>query len=99
MPIEAYKLQWRFTNTEWSNTNEKEIPLVLTSSSVDSINIEINSLLSETEYIFRAASVNKLGVGVWSAKEVTVNEVGGISIESFIIRTLTNFFNEIFMFL
>ena len=72
MPIEAYKLQWRFTNTEWSNTNEKEIPLVLTSSSVDSINIEINSLLSETEYIFRAASVNKPGVGVWSAKEVSV---------------------------
>ena len=72
MPIEAYKLQWRFTNTEWSNTNEKEILLDLTSSSVDAIDVEINSLLPDTEYIFRAASVNKLGVGVWSAKEVTV---------------------------
>ena len=78
MPIEAYKLQWRFTNTEWSNTNEKEIPLdltnidVLTSPTRDVFNAEITSLLPDTEYIFRAASVNKPGIGVWSTKEIKV---------------------------
>jgi hypothetical protein len=78
MPIEGYMLQWRFTNTEYSKTNEKEIPLDLTSIDIltspirDVYNAEITSLLPDTEYIFRAASVNKPGIGVWSTKEIKV---------------------------
>jgi len=78
MQIEAYKIQWRLSNNDWSKPNEKEIPIDL--SSIDAItnpvrdffDVEINALLPDTDYLFRAAAVNKAGVGVWMLNEIKV---------------------------
>ena len=78
MPIEAYRLQWRLVGAEWSKPNEKEIPLdltnidLLTSPSRDVFNVEVNALIPDTEYLFRAAAVNKPGTGVWPANELKI---------------------------
>lgn len=81
MPIEAFKLQWRISGTaDWATygTSEKEIPIdltnidLITSTSRELFNIEIGPLMPDTEYVFRAAAVNKPGQGVWSLKEIKV---------------------------
>jgi hypothetical protein len=74
MPIEAYKIQWIFNNSEWTKPNEKEIPVILTnltkSRNLNTYNVEIDSLIPDTKYSFRVAAVNKPGLGVWSHKQV-----------------------------
>jgi len=81
MPIEAFKLQWRISGTsDWAayGTSEKEIPIDLTnidliaSVSRDVFNIEVGPLNPDTEYLFRAAALNKPGQGVWSVKDIKV---------------------------
>jgi hypothetical protein len=78
MPIEAYKIQWRLTNNDWSTPNEQEIPIDMTSLETitnpdrDLFNVEINNLLPDTDYWFRAAAQNKPGLGAWSLNEVPV---------------------------
>ena len=76
MPIEGYKIQWRLLNADWSKPNEKEIPLdltnidQLTTIAREFLNAEITTLLPDTEYLFRAAAINKAGIGVYQQKEL-----------------------------
>ena len=78
MPLEGYKLQWRLANNDWSKPNEKEIPIDLTSLNTitnpqrDLFDVEITSLLPDTDYWFRAAAINKPGLGAWSLNELPV---------------------------
>lgn len=78
MPIEGYKLQWRLNNNDWSKPNEKEIPIDLTNLNTitnpqrDLFDVEITSLLPDTDYWFRAAAINKPGQGAWSLNEMPI---------------------------
>jgi len=81
MPIEAFKIQWRISGSvDWQayGTSEKEIPLdltnidLLTSTNRGVYNFEIGPLIPDTEYLFRAAAINKPGQGVWSTKDIKV---------------------------
>ena len=70
MPVEAFKVQWRFPNGDYSNANEKEIEVDLTKQAI--YTIEVNPLEPDTDYVFRVAAVNRPGVGVWSVKDFKV---------------------------
>lgn len=79
MPIEAYKIEWRYPGSDLKATPfVKEVPLDLTSlesissQNRDYLNVEIDSLLPDTDYLFRVAAVNKPGVGVFSSKELKI---------------------------
>jgi hypothetical protein len=70
MPIESFKVQWRFVNADFSSVNEKTIEVDLTK--LDLYTVEINPLEPDTEYVFRVAAVNRPGVGVWSNKDLKI---------------------------
>ena len=77
MPIEGYKIDWRYSGADSNaKTYQKEFQLDLTSIEAiasahrDIMNAEIDTLLPDTEYLFRVAAVNKPGVGKWSTNEI-----------------------------
>ena len=77
MPIEGYKIDWRYSGADSNaKTYQKEFQLDLTSIEAiasahrDITNAEIDTLLPDTEYLFRVAAVNKPGVGKWSTNEI-----------------------------
>ncbi len=70
MPIEAYKIQWRFLNGEWSSMQEKTVEVDLAKFNI--YTAEVQGLNPDTEYLFRVAAVNRPGIGVWSPKEFKV---------------------------
>ena len=79
MPIEAYKIEWRYPGSDANVVPYvKEFPVDLTTLESladpkrDLLNAEIESLLPDTEYLFRIAAVNKPGVGVFSNKELKI---------------------------
>ncbi len=79
MPVEAYRIEWRYPGSDVNaSPYAKEFPLDLTtlesiaSQNRDALNVEIDSLLPDTEYLFRVAAVNKPGVGVFSTKEFKI---------------------------
>ena len=67
LPIDAYKLQWILANSTWSHSSE--IIYFLTRKdllSAKKVKAVIEPLTPDTEYIFRAASVNKAGIGMYT---------------------------------
>ena len=79
MPVEAYKIEWRYPGSDANVVPYvKEFPVDLTTLESladpkrDLLNAEIESLLPDTEYLFRIAAVNKPGVGVFSNKELKI---------------------------
>jgi hypothetical protein len=78
MPIEGYKLQWRFVGAEWQKPDEFEVTVdlsdieLMTKPQKNIVNVEIKSLIPDTEYLFRVAATNKPGVGVWMPNELKV---------------------------
>ncbi|CAF0761162.1 unnamed protein product [Brachionus calyciflorus] len=67
LPVDQLKFQWRFLNSDWSNQYEKNVPV----DNMKAVNVEINTLLPDTEYLIRVAGVNKVGLGAWS-KDVKI---------------------------
>lgn len=71
MPIESFRIQWRFINSDWNDQYVKDLEIV-GNSMLDKGRVyvvEIASLIPSTDYLFRIASVNKVGLGVWSKDE------------------------------
>jgi hypothetical protein len=74
MPIEAYKIQWIiFNSTNFSTPYEAIYYLNQHDyKNQNRIIIEIKSLLPDTRYVFRAASVNKAGNGAFTSVDKMV---------------------------
>ena len=78
MPVESYRVGWRFLSSDWTSEMEKEVQIeqnsvpILTERNYNIDNFEVTGLLPDTEYLFRVQAVNKPGRGVWSVKELKV---------------------------
>lgn len=78
MPIESYRIGWRFLTADWTEENEKEFQIdpnaihVLAERNYNMDNVEVTGLLPDTEYLFRVCAVNKPGRGAWSTKDMKV---------------------------
>ena len=69
LPVLAYKINWRMNNADWNENNHKDISVDPEESIKDIENVEIDTLLPDTEYVFRVAALNRVGLGSWSAME------------------------------
>ena len=72
LPIEAFRIQWRLSAIDWSEHLQKDIQVDQSEQVKDIENVEIDSLSPDTEYIFRAAGINRVGLGSWSNLELRV---------------------------
>lgn len=70
MPIEAFKVQWRFAQGDYIKGQEKVIEVDLTKKPFYAV--EIDSLQPDTDYFFRVAAINRPGQGGWSPAELKV---------------------------
>ena len=72
LPIEAYQIQWIEANANWSQPNEIIFSLNKQDLKETRIYAEITDLTPDTEYIFRSAAINKVGVSDFKSNEIKI---------------------------
>jgi len=70
LPIESFQVQWKLAGLDWSKPALKEVALPL-SAAQETVDINVDNLVPDSEYVFRVAAVNRPGVGAWSP-DVTI---------------------------
>lgn len=70
LPIEAFQIQWKLAGLDWAKPSVKDVPLPLFAAQ-EGVEVNVENLAPDTDYVFRVAAVNRPGVGAWSP-DVTI---------------------------